>query len=378
MSINISAAVTIPSLSSVLGFGTQKGAESVPMPLVQIIYQSRDISADIAPYVTSVEYTDALEGESDSLDIRLEDSDLRWQNDWYPDHGDVINAKIGYMHAVMLPCGDFEVDEVELEGSRSGGDEVSIKALAAGVKSATRTKNGKAFDDTTLKGIAQIIAKKHKLKLQGEIDNIKITRVTQAFETDLGFLKRVAAEYGYAFSIRGQSLCFFKREQLKNVKPIVLISRTDVLSYRLRDKVKEVVKDAKTTYHNPKTKAHVTHTSKDEASEKSNNRHSTDTHKVHVRAENPQQAKLKSQAALDKKNEDQTVGELSLIGSPVLVSGINVQLQGFGKFDGKYTIHKSRHTTSRSGYTTAIELKRVRTATNTTASTTTSTTGAAK
>lgn len=354
----MSISISLPSLSSLLGFSTQAGS-AVPAPLTQIVYQSKDISADIAPYVKSIEYTDALEGESDSLDIRVEDSDQRWQNDWYPEHGDTINAKLGYVNATLMPCGDFEVDEVELDGSRGSGDEVSIKALAAGIKSATRTKNAKAYDDTTLKGIAEIIAKKHKLKLQGEIEAIKIIRVTQAYETDLGFLKRISDEYGYAFSIRGKSLCFFKRATLKAEHPIVLITRADVLGYRFRDKVKEIVKEATVTYHEPKSKKHIKHTATDKQS--SSNHHSTDTHKVHVRAESAEHAKLKADAALDRQNEDQTEGELSLIGSPVLVSGINVQLQGFGKFDGKYTINKSRHSQSRgNGYTTAIELKRVR------------------
>lgn len=352
--------ISVPSLSSLLGFSTSQGAVDVPTPMMQIVYASKDISADIAPFITSIEYTDALEGESDSLDIRVEDSDLRWQNDWYPEHGDKINAKIGYVNGALMPCGDFEVDEVELEGSRGSGDAVAIKALAAGIKSATRTKNAKAYDDTTLKGIAEIIAKKHKLTLKGEIEHIKLLRVTQAYETDLAFLKRVADEYGYAFSIRGKSLCFFKRVKLKEEKPIVLITRTDVLSYRFRDKVKGVTETTTVAYHDAKTKKTHKHTAHDTKAK--TNKHSADVHKVHVRAESAQHAELKAEAAHDRQNEDQTAGELSLIGSPVLVSGINLQLQGFGKFDGKYTINKSRHNISRSGaYTTGIDLKRVRT-----------------
>ncbi|MFZ1418248.1 MAG: contractile injection system protein, VgrG/Pvc8 family [Burkholderiaceae bacterium] len=352
--------ISIPSLASLLGFAPAQAATMpIPEPVSVLVYQGKNISADIAPYLKQIEYTDALEGESDSLDITLADPERKWSDAWYPDHGDKITASMGYLNAALMPCGEFEVDEVELSGSRGSGDEVVIKALGAGVSSAKRTKQAKAYDATTLKGIAEIIAKKHKLMLKGKIEDIKITRVTQAYETDLAFLKRIAGEYGYAFSMRGKVMSFYKRTELKDAKSVVVITREDVESYRFRDKTNNIVKSATVAYHDPKTKKTHKHTAKGKSGKSS--RSSADEHKVHVRAENPQQAKLKAEAAESRHNEDQTSAELSLIGSPVLMAGVAVVLSGFGKYDGKYTINKSRHSIGRgSGYTTNIELKRVR------------------
>lgn len=50
----------------------------VDAPLVLLQYDNKDITADMSPFLQELTYTDNLEGESDSLDIRLEDADGRW------------------------------------------------------------------------------------------------------------------------------------------------------------------------------------------------------------------------------------------------------------------------------------------------------------
>jgi phage protein D len=267
-----------------------------------------------------------------------------------------VSVQIGYEDAPLLPCGEFEIDEVELDGPP---DVVRIKALAAGVKRSVRTRNGRAYEDTTLADIAATIARRNKMQLTGKIEQIKISRVTQVYETDLTFLKRVSEEYGYSFSVRGSKLCFFKRADLKEAKPTMLIDRTDVSSYRFRDKVHGVVASATVSYHDPHAKR--TRQRKVQDADAKTNLRSADELKINVRAENEQQARLKADAALDRANEDQTGASLTLFGNVKLMAGVNVQLTGFGRMDGKYTITQSRHRFARgSGYTTELELKRVR------------------
>jgi len=336
----------------------QRAAEAmkVPVPKVVVQYENKDITANITPTLIEVNYTDFMEGESDSVELVLEDVERRWQNAWYPQHGDQVSVQIGYEDSPLLPCGEFEIDEVELDGPP---DVVRIKALAAGVKRSVRTRNGRAYEDTTLADIAATIARRNKMQLTGKIEQIKIVRVTQVYETDLTFLKRVSEEYGYSFSVRGSKLCFFKRADLKEAKPTMLIDRTDVSSYRFRDKVHGVVASATVSYHDPHAKR--TRKRKVKDAEAKTNQRSADELKINVRAENDQQARLKADAALDRANEDQTGASLTLFGNVKLMAGVNVQLTGFGRMDGKYTITQSRHRFSRSsGYTTEIELKRVR------------------
>ncbi len=327
----------------------------VPRPKVLVQYEHQDITADIAPALIELSYSDCMEGASDSVELTLEDVARRWQNAWYPQHGDQVRVWVGYADAPLLPCGEFEIDEVELEGPP---DVVRIKALAAGVKRSVRTRNGRAYEDSTLGDIAATIARRNKMQLTGTIAPIKIGRVTQVYESDLSFLQRIAQEYGYSFAVRGSKLCFFQRAALKGAQPTLTLARADVSSYRFCDKVHGVVASATVSYHDPRAKRTRRRKVKD-AQAKTNQR-SADELKINVRAENDQQARLKADAALDRANEDQTGASLTLPGNVRLMAGVNVQLADFGKMDGKYTITQSRHRIARSGYSTELELKRVR------------------
>lgn len=331
-------------------------AMSVPSPKVIVIYAQKDITADIGPSLIEVVYTDYMEGESDSVELVLEDVEHKWQNAWYPQHGDQINLQIGYAGAALLPCGDFEVDEIELYGPP---DVIRIKALSAGVKRSVRTRNGRAYESTTLADIAATIAKRNQMKLVGKIEHVKIGRITQVYETDLTFLKRVAQEYGYSFSVRGNQLVFFKRAEIKSAAAMLTLGRTDVSSFRFRDKVHGIVSSSTVSYHDPRAKITRKHKVKDATAK--TNRHGADEAKVNVRAEDDAQARLKANALLDRMNEDQTGASITMPGLVKAMAGVNVTLAGFGQMEGKYTITQSRHRFSRGpGYTSEIELKRVR------------------
>lgn len=335
---------------------TDAGSRPVDAPMALLRYESKDITADISPFLLELTYTDNLEGESDGLDVQLEDVDGRWIGAWYPGHGDALHAQVGFAGMPLLDCGTFEIDEIELHGPP---DTVTIKALAAGVKRSVRTRNGRSYENTTLAGIAGDVAKRNKLEVSGTIEAVSIQRATQVFESDLGFLRRIADEYGHAFNVRGNKLVFFRTAKLREGKPVYIVTRQDCISsYRLRDKVHGVVGEAEATWFDPKAKARRVVAVKDKAS--GSNRTSGDKRRINVRAETDAQAKQKAQAQLDK-NDDQTGATLTLYGNPLLVAGVTLDLQTFGKFDGRYLVVKSVHRLSRSGgYVTEIDLKRVR------------------
>ncbi len=53
-------------------------------PIFTLWYGHKEITYDIAPYVTSISYSDSIKNESDVIAIALEDSAGRWVNEWYP------------------------------------------------------------------------------------------------------------------------------------------------------------------------------------------------------------------------------------------------------------------------------------------------------
>lgn len=335
---------------------TDDDVQYVPYQWVTVKWAGRDVTGDISPCLIELTYTDFMEGESDTVELVLEDIDHRWAGPWYPQFGDKIEVWIGYRGDKQLPCGEFEIDEIELSGPP---DIMRVKALAAGVKRSVRTRNGRAYENTTLANIAATIARRNKLKLAGKIDKVDIRRVSQYGETDLVFLKRLAEEYGYSFSVRGGQLNFFKRADVKSSQPTLIITRQDVTNFRARDKVHGIAAVATVNYHDPRMKRTRSHRVADKTAK--TNARGADELKVVARAESAEQARLKANAALDRQNEDQTSMTLTMQGNVKLAAGNNVSLVGFGRFDGKYTITQSRHQFSRgSGYGSEVELKRVR------------------
>ncbi len=339
----------------------------VPHPVFVLTYEQKNITNDITPYVRSVTYTDYLDGQSDELAVELEDADGRWIEQWYPGKGDALSLKIGYRDDPLLPCGTFEIDEIEFAHPPAT---VTIRALATGVKKSVRTRAGRAYEGTTLAAIAQRIAKRNKLTLVGKIRDIRIDRVTQYQERDVEFLTRLAREFGYAFKIVGTKLVFTELANLRETDAVATLNATDLQSVRMRDKIKDVYQAAKGKYHDPKTKKLVVYGVKgDDVAEVGQTSVSTkkrlgksasgDTLKFSARGSKAA-LQTKTQAALDAANLQQTAGNVTVYGNPKLVAGTTIELAHCGKLSGKYLVESAHHRLDRgAGYTTEMEIKRV-------------------
>lgn len=326
--------------------------EKVRAIAFKVSVAGKDITADVSNMVTGITYTDKTEGESDSVELQFDDTDALWRGTWYPTKGDTIKLEIGY-EDLLLPCGVFEIDEIELSGPP---DMVTVRGLAAGIKKAVRTKNNSAHEGKTLKKIAETIAGKHGLTVQGDIENIQINRATQHRETDLEFLKRISWEYGHVFSVRDTALIFTTIYKLEESDAADVIDRADLMSYSLRDKTSETYKKAEVKYHDPVENRVVRG---DDTS--SGDDTAADTLVLQTKAENPGQARAKAKAALHRANSRKQEGTITVPGNPLMVAGNNFELTGLGVLSGVFHIQESRHTLSRSGgYVTEATIKKIR------------------
>src|SRR5580700_2385674 len=79
-----------------------------------LTYSGVSISADVSQMVVAIRYVDRLDGASGELE--LEDSTKLWQGAWYPTLGDIVSLQIGYSGELLLDCGQFQIDELELDG----------------------------------------------------------------------------------------------------------------------------------------------------------------------------------------------------------------------------------------------------------------------
>jgi len=325
----------------------------VPAPHWTLVYDGVDITRDILGDVISVTYTDKLHGESDDLEVEIEDRDGRWRGPWYPGKGDTLNAEVGLEPGVRVPAGRFKIEELTFAG-RGQGDTVTIRALAAAITRDLRTRRSKAYEGVTLRTIVDRIAARHDLEVVGDVAHVPFDRVSQDDESDLAFLKRIAETHGHAATVRGEQLVFQELDGLRGAKVVTRLARPDLTSYRLDDQGERIYKAATVAYQDPGSKELVEHTVQAEGVE------SGDTLKAQVRAENPAQAERKAKALLDRRNRRKVAGSLRVDARPTLVAGVKLGLTGMAKLSGPYLVTQSRHKLDRGGgYVTDLEVERV-------------------
>lgn len=321
---------------------------TVPGFSYTILYNGKNITKDISENIISITYTDKEEGESDELEISIEDSEGLWLDEWFPVKGDKIEVEISDGIAV-LKCGVFEIDEPAFSGSRSGAT-VSLKGLAAGVKKNLRSKKGSNHENKTLREIANTVASRHGFKVQGIIPNITIGRSTQRKETDLEYLRRISYNFGLFFSVRNETIIFTSIYEIEKGSAAFTLFKEDLLSYSITDKTTGTYKQVKQRWHNPAKKKVINHEANGESE-------SSDVLEINHRAENEQQAEAIGKAALHRANSITKEGSVSVPGNLLFVAGNNFSLQRLGKLSGKWHIKQSTHTLNRGGYTTDGEIK---------------------
>lgn len=200
-----------------------------------LTYEGVNITADISHMVLSISYVDELGGRSGELEIELEDRERRWQGPWFPQQGDIVTLLIGYSGELLLPCGDFQVDDLELEGPP---DVFHLRCLPAWITPALRTRNSFGYENVTLLQIATTVAARHGMSVVGAPSELDVSylRITQKQETDVEFLRRVAAEHNYDFTVRGAQMVFYARADLEAQPAVLTLSRHDVERFGFRSR----------------------------------------------------------------------------------------------------------------------------------------------
>jgi phage protein D len=325
--------------------------ETVRSPKIEMIYAGKDITQDVTPYLVQFNYTDHVQGKTDEISFTFEDTDKLWRNSWRPSKKDVVEVSIGY-NDLMVSCGTFEVDQIDFAGPP---DQLTMRGMAAGISKAVRTRLSSVHEKKTLKQIAQTIADKHGLTLQGDVNHILIQTTTQNRETDFAFLNRLAISFGYVFSVRDKILTFMNVFDLDATDPVKEIDRVDLIRYSIKDKTADTYKSAAVRYQEPVENKSITAQIEADIQETAN-----DVLELREKCENEGQAKTKAEAALHFKNTKAMEGTLTVEGDPLLVAGNSFDLTGMGYISGKYKIQSSSHTLSQGGgYVTTLNIKRV-------------------
>lgn len=329
---------------------------SLTHPAVELLYNGRDVTADLSPYLMSATYTDRLSGEADDLDVELASPsvrDTRWLADWYPDKGVTLQMRYGYRDRLLGDTGEMEVDEIDIAAPPL---QVRIRALSAGITRQARTRLGRAYENLRLSQIVDAVAARLGAKRAGRIDpDPLLDRVTQYQEGDWAFLRRLLAEYGYTIKLteNNKTLAVARADHLAEQDDVAVLAPALITAWRYRDKISDVPQRVELKHHD--TQSALVY-GKDAATGEVK---PLDVRRIHRRARSPEDAAAQAEGEAECHAVDKTALELSLPGDPALVAGSIVRLEGFARLDGRYLIVEARHTLSRAGYTTDLQARRL-------------------
>lgn len=355
----------------------EMNARSIPtrQAFLTLLYEGKDISAQIAPFVLSFSFTDNAHGKADDLQVTLEDREHLWKGDWYPDKGATLTASIrcdqweetGAVPKVMR-CGTFTIDEIEVGGPP---DTVTMKAISAAVtKSLRQQRKTKAWENASLRQVAQDIADAHGLGLRYDGPEFRFKRMDQRETSDLGFLKRMAEQRGMNLKVAEDSLILMSGKGYDAKAPVKTLTRgvSPIKSFRFKDKTDDVYGDgAEINYHDAASKQDKKYTfvgafSGQEQSyvpATSKKKKGGDRHKVNRRLDDNEDGLEIVAAEARGKNKDEADGSLTMMGDLDLRSTMTVAVAGFKRFDATYFIDTATHSYDRgAGYATEIKLRK--------------------
>jgi uncharacterized protein len=320
-------------------------------PTLTLTYAGANLSDALAGAVLDLTYTDVEHGESDTLEVTLADPERRWQQTWYPDLGQTLTATLGYTDGRRLDCGTFELDEVTWEAPP---ETVRLHAIATPITPKLRTRQSLGYDQRTLAAIVQQVASRNGLAYRGDIDaGLTLPRVTQNHERDLAFVRRLAEDYGYSFTVKGRELHCWSVKGLERRAAVLTLARTALSSATLAWKSEDTAPEGEVTWQDPQSKKVIRGTVKLPAEP-------GDTERRLSRAPTQGLAERQAEARLYQKDKRRFTSTLRLPGEVRLVAGVNVTLEGFYRLSGTWHVERSVHRLSRGeGYTTEVSLYRV-------------------
>lgn len=326
----------------------------VRTPTFTLTWANKEVTEDIKPYVQSITYDDKIEGEeSDTIEIVLDNPRLIWANEWLPDIGDKLALTLGYLDEPRLGVVEFQIDKIINRPLTC-----SVQGMATPTDQALRERRTQAYENTTLKQVAEAIATRNALILAGKVKDVQIQRVTQNEQTDLEFLRQISKDYGVIFKVENTTkLVFYEEKELQEGEAILTLRFQDLSpNSEIEESQQETFSGGELAYQDPTTGELI----EAEAIADPKAPTKADNQRQVKQVENEQQASLQTEEALRQANQGQIRGRLELEGLTQLSAGSNFNLEGYGKYSGKFQARNIRHTLSRStGYRGTIEVIRL-------------------
>lgn len=320
-----------------------------------IMYNGKDISADVTDSLISLSYTDNMSGTADDIRITLEDSKGLWSGPWLPEKGAQLDVSWTLEHwenVAMFNAGTFELDEISCGFQPSTIDINAVSIVDNGTLRGV--EHTRSWEKVTLKKVCQDIADDAGLELSYNAPaDPFLDRTEQTEESDLAYLLNLCRDNGFALKIIDNKIVIFDEAEYDSQEPALALTKlSDITSASFTSKLRDIYKACHVKYQQSSTKRLIEYTFT--APDKQDGK----TLLVKEEVSNVAEAERLAKKRLREKNCEEVTGSISCVGRTDLVAATVINVVGFGAFDGKYIIVQAQHDISSSGYTCSLSVRR--------------------
>jgi len=361
-------------------------------------------------------YSDSTSDKADGLDIEIADPYRTWMQQHMPKKG--IECKAGFIVYNWLAPGDdrtfemgiFYINCIEYKGGSQHGNTITIKGSSIPVQSRIKNeKKHKSWEKSDLKSIAGQVAKQNGLILFYDTQqNPTVKRTDQIDKSDLQYLRDRCKEAALSLKIHNKQLVIYSEEEYDQRDAIFTITygKSNVIDWEFISKVDDTYKEAQNSYVDPETgklvKEKFTPDESPEGSYESlnlNERNETEPDdpdpnpggddpwpqiqmgvlvgvgertgfdalsydfdgpaQSHGKGKGSKQhSKRKCKSKLRQKNKKEKESKIKVVGDPMYLSSLNIQLIDWGIFSDKWFISEAKHDIDQNGYTVELNLRK--------------------
>lgn len=356
----------------------------------QISVAGKNVTGDLAPYLTNISVNDKLSAEVDDITITLDDRDGRFITNWWFERGDALQASVTLFEDddkksnATCNFGTFEIDLITYKSSPAST--VEIKAVATFNSKLRKEIHNKKWEKTTLSKICKSITDSLGMKLSYEGADINMLSCDQTDMTDLQFLSKLCEDNDFVIKIANNTLYIAKQTTLEKAEPVATLSLYEFTSCEAGAQGFDLYKEAIASYWVPHTKrpksARAIANAKQDAELKKNQpeyykEHHNNSNKstkpkkdkyktehylssaniqgggkilyIRQKFKSAAEAESKALAALAQKNRGEYRIHATLPGNPKICAGVTIYIVDIGRFEGKYFVDNATHSKTRSG-----------------------------
>lgn len=309
---------------------------------IQLYWQGKNLDSWINEYITSFQYDDPSEGESDSLSITLLDTEKKWIGVWIPTKGDYILAAIN-----NVQCGAFLIDDMSFSGRPM---QASIKGVSAPANTGFKnTKVSKTWEKVSVQEIASQIAGKYGLSFVYDGPGIVIDSLEQSEQPDSEFLENICKKYGLSMKLYSYKIIIYDDATYESKNAVATIDEEEMLSWSFNSTLDGTYTGGKIQYTNPNDESTIDLVVGD----------TTRLLESTEKADNLADAKRIIVSAVNDANKVAETISFTLPGLlHQLYSTQVINITGLEAANGRYYITKVSHSVG-SGYTLTVEARKI-------------------